>query len=120
MFGTTKIGTRTDNELDIPRPTIAYLIRYIPAHYNISYLNDIPLESSFFMLYFVHYDLRAESWNLPMRLWEWTDLNDSGQFLGVELGSAMKIYKKELEPGVHQIDDTSAFYLFEYKGYYEY
>ena len=90
MFGTTKIGTRTDNELDIPRPTIAYLIRYIPAHYNISYLNDIiPLESSFFMLYFVHYDLRAESWNLPMRLWEWTDLNDSGQFLGAELGSAL-------------------------------
>ena len=51
-----------------------------------------------------------------MGLWEWNDLNDSGMYLGHELGSNIKIYKKELAAGIHEIDDTSAFYLFEYKG----
>ena len=69
-----------------------------------------------FIVYPKYYDLRAESWSPPMRLWEWNDLNDSGMYLDHELGADIKIYKKELEPGVHEIDDTSAIYLFEFKG----
>ena len=49
-------------------------------------------------------------------LGEWTDLNDSGMYLGLDFGTRVKVYKKDLEPGLHKIDDTFALYLFEYKG----
>ena len=47
---------------------------------------------------------------------EWTDLNDSGMYLGQDFGERVQIYKKELESGNHELDDTSALYLFDYKG----
>ena len=47
---------------------------------------------------------------------DWKDLNDVGQYLGNKIGNNVKIYKKLLQPGLHSIDDTSAFYLFDFKG----
>ena len=37
-------------------------------------------------------------------------------YLGLDFGTRVKVYKKDLEPGLHKVDDTSALYLFEYKG----
>ena len=51
-----------------------------------------------------------------MNLGEWIDLNDIGQYLGDDLDINMKIYKKLLKRGVNVLDDTSAFYLFDFKG----
>ena len=51
-----------------------------------------------------------------MNLEEWIDLNDIGQYLGDDLDNKVKIYKKLLKRGVNVLDDTSAFYLFDFKG----
>ena len=37
-------------------------------------------------------------------------------YLGPEFGERVQIYKKEFESGYHELDDTSARYLFDYKG----
>ncbi len=47
---------------------------------------------------------------------EWVDLNDSGMFLGTNVSNNVKVYKKLLDPGFYRMDDTAAFYLFEFKG----
>ena len=69
-----------------------------------------------FIIIFPIFDDRSVSWQVPSMLEEWTDLNDSGMYLGLEFGTRVKVYKKDLEPGLHKIDDTFALYLFEYKG----
>ena len=51
-----------------------------------------------------------------MNLGEWINLNDIGQYLGNDLDSNVKIYKKLLKRGVNVLDDTSSFYLFDFKG----
>ena len=51
-----------------------------------------------------------------MNLGEWIDLNDIGQYLGSDLDNNVKIYKKLLKRGVNVLDDTSSFYLFDFKG----
>ena len=59
---------------------------------------------------------RSDDWTMPLNLADWIDLNDAGPYLGDKPGEAVKIYKKLLDRGYHSIDDTSAFYLFEFKG----
>ena len=51
-----------------------------------------------------------------MNLRDWVDLNDIGQYLGDDLDINIKIYKKLIKRGVNLLDDTSAFYLFDFKG----
>ena len=51
-----------------------------------------------------------------MNLGEWINLNDIGQYLGNDLDSNVKIYKKLLKRGVNVLDDTSSLYLFDFKG----
>ena len=81
------------------------------GNFNLCKINSFLVSISFPLL-----DERSVSWKIPSMFREWTDLNDSGMYLGLDFGTNVKIYKKDLEPGLHKIDDTSAFYLFEYKG----
>ena len=37
-------------------------------------------------------------------------------FLGPSVGRKVKVYQKVLDPGSYAIDDTAAFYIFEFKG----
>ena len=59
---------------------------------------------------------RSQTWPKITNLNEWVDLDDSGLYLGPSVGSKVNVYRKALAPGSYAIDDTAAFYLFEFKG----